>query len=129
MNSRKNASIVLLFELAGFGAIIALSWVDELIGLPYMIFGGAPHRPEFRESAMESVVVIVVAIPIILLSRRLLSRLFYLEKFLKVCAWCKRVDAGGRWVPMDRYFEAGFDQQTTHGMCPDCFAKAKDELG
>ncbi len=129
MNSRKHASIVLLFELAGFGAIIALSWLDEVIGLPYLIFGGAPHRPEFRESLMESVVVILVAIPIILLSRRLLSRLFYLEKFLKVCAWCKRVDAGGRWVAMERYFEAGFDQKTTHGMCPDCFEKAKGELG
>ncbi len=123
MNSRRRSSVVLLFELAGFVAIIALSWLDELIGVPALLFGGAPHHPEFRESAMESVVVILVAIPILLLSRRLLSRLFYLEKFLKVCAWCKRVDAGGRWLPMERYFEAGFDQKTTHGMCPDCYAK------
>ncbi len=129
MNSRKQSSVVLVCELAAFAAIIALSWLDELVGLPALLFGGAPHHPEFRDSAMESVVVILVAIPVLLLSRRLLSRLFYLEKFLKVCAWCKRVDAGGRWLPMDRYFEAGFNQQTTHGMCPDCYEKAKGEIG
>ncbi len=127
--SRKHPAVVLVWELAGFAAIIALSWLDELIGLPYLLFGGAPHHPDFRESSIESVVVIHVATPILLLSRRLLSRLFYLEKFLKVCAWCKRVDAGGRWVSMDRYLEAGFEQKTTHGMCPDCYAKLTSGRG
>ncbi len=129
MNSKRHSTLVLLCETAGFLAIVALSWLDELIGLPYLLYGGAPHHPDFRESAMESVVVMVVAIPILVLSRRLLSRLFYLEKFLKVCAWCKRVDTGDRWIPMDRYFEVGFSQRTTHGMCPECFEKVKSEIG
>ena len=127
MNSTKQSSLLFLYETVGFVAIIALSWLDELIGLPYLLFGGAPHYPDFRESAMESVVVILIATPILLLSRRLVSRLFYLEKFLKVCAWCKRVDDGDRWVPMDRYL-AGFGQRTTHGMCPECYEKMKREI-
>ena len=128
MNSRKHPSRVLLYETLGFLAIIILSWLDELIGLPYLLFGGAPHHPDFRESAMETVAVLFIATPILLLSRRLVSRLFYLETFLKICAWCKRVDAGDRWVPMDMYLAEGFGQKTTHGMCPDCYAKMKSEI-
>lgn len=127
MNSPKNPSLVVLYEAVGFLAIIMLSWLDELIGLPYLLFDGAPHHPDFRESAMETMAVLFIATPILLLSRRLVSRLFYLEKFLKICAWCKRVDAGDRWVPMDKYLAAGFGQRTTHGMCPDCYAKMKNE--
>ncbi len=128
MNSKKQSSLVLLYEAAGFMAIVALSWLNERIGLPYLLFGGSPHHPDFRESAMESVVVLLVATPILVLTRRLVSRLFYLEKFLKICAWCKRVDAGDRWVPMDQYLAAGFGQRTTHGMCPDCYEKVKREI-
>jgi len=128
MNSRKHPSQVVLYETLGFLAIIILSWMDELIGLPSLLFGGAPHHPDFRESAMETMVVLIAATPILLLTRRLVSRLFYLETFLKICAWCKRVDAGGRWVPMDMYLAAGFGQRTTHGMCPECYAKIKSEI-
>ena len=128
MNSRKLPSRVLVYEAVGFLAIIILSWMDELIGLPSLLFGGAPHHPDFRESAMETMVVLIAATPILLLTRRLVSRLFYLETFLKICAWCKRVDAGGRWVPMDMYLAAGFGQRTTHGMCPECYAKIKSEI-
>ncbi len=128
MFSRKHSSVVLLYETLGFLAIIALSWLNEVIGLPYLLFGGPPHHTDFRESAMESMVVLLIAIPILMLSRRLALRLFYLEKFLKICAWCKRVDLGDRWVPMDQYLAAGFGQRTTHGMCPDCFEKVKSEI-
>lgn len=127
MNLRKHSSQVILYEALGFLAIIILSWMDELIGLPYLLFGGAPRHPDFSESAMETVVVLITATPILLLSRGLVSRLFYLEKFLKICAWCKRVDVGDRWVPMDMYLAAGFGQKTTHGMCPDCYATMKSD--
>lgn len=48
---------------------------------------------------METVVVLVIAAPILLLNRRLLSRLFSLEQFLQMC-----------------------------GMCPDWYEKAKSAL-
>ncbi len=127
-NSDKRPSHVLLYEAAGFLAIIALSWLNELTGLPYFLFGGPPHQPDLRECGMETVVVLLVAGPILLISRHLVSRLVYLEKFLKICAWCKKVDSGGRWVQMDQYL-ADFGQRSTHGMCPDCYKKAKAEIG
>ncbi len=124
----RQSSLVLLYEAVGFLAIVALSWLNELIGLPSVIFGGLPHQTDFRESAMETIVVLVVAAPILLLSRRLLSRLFYLERFLKMCAWCKRVDTGESWVPIDTYLAAGYGQRTTHGICPDCYERVKSDI-
>ncbi len=128
MITGRRSSLVLLYETLGFLAIVGLSWLDELIGLPRLLFGGAAHQPDFRESAMETVVVLAIAAPILLLNRRLVSRLFYLEKFLKICAWCKRVDTGDYWVPMDAYLAEGCGQKTTHGICPDCYEKVKGEI-
>src|SRR5436305_199634 len=81
---------VLWYEVLGFGLIVALSWANELFSLPALIFG-VPHQPNWRESASETLIVALVAIPVIALTGRLVRRLRHLEEFLRVCAWCRKV--------------------------------------
>ena len=50
------------------------------------------------------------------------ARLFHLEGFLKVCAWCQKVEHGDSWFPIAEFFQQRFDARTSHGMCPECFA-------
>ncbi len=111
---------ILLYQACAFMLIITLSWLDELASLPLRLFGA--HG--WAESAMETAVVVTVWIPSFILTRRLLARLHYLEGFLKVCAWCRRIGSGENWVPVEQYFAKGFNIQTSHGICPDC-AKAQ----
>lgn len=118
---KRSARELLWFEVAAFGLIIALSWADELLGLPARLFGG-PHRPDIGEAVLETLVILLVAVPILIHTRRVVSRPFYFEGFLRVCAWCKNVEHQGNWIPVGEFFQERFETATSHGMCPTCFA-------
>lgn len=52
-----------------------------------------------------------------------------LQTLLPMCAWCRKVrDDGSFWHSVEHYLEANSDFRVTHGMCPDCNTKMKDEL-
>ena len=127
METKTIARTVLWYEIAAFGLLVALSWANELFGIPARLFGGL-HHPNIWEACLEAFVILLVAIPIVLRTRRIVARLFYLEGFLRVCAWCQKVQHEGHWVPIAEFFQQRFDAATTHGMCPDCFA-AQSKVG
>jgi PAS domain S-box-containing protein len=43
-----------------------------------------------------------------------------LERLLSVCAHCRRVRQGDRWVRMEEYVTTHFDTTVSHGICPSC---------
>src|SRR6267378_5729202 len=96
MRTQAHVSRILWYEGLGFLAIITLSWVDELFDLTHLV-GANQFTPNWRESALETLIVVLVAIPVMILTRKLVSRLYYLEGFLRVCAWCKKVHYNGKW--------------------------------
>jgi hypothetical protein len=111
-------------EAIGFLVIITLSWANELLGLPSLIFGGG-HRVNWPESLLETIIIAWVAIPMLVLTRRLVLRLHYLEEFVRVCGWCKKMNVRGQWVPLEQFFELKFDTPTSHGICPACHAEQR----
>ncbi len=94
---------ILWYENLGFLALILLFWANELLDLPRLLFGGKT-RMNWREAALESLLALAVWLVVHLLTRRLLARLHYLERFLKVCAWCWKIGDGDDWLPMEQYF-------------------------
>jgi hypothetical protein len=122
MINRNKPQRILWYEASGFLFIIVLSWVDELFNLPSLLFGGTEHS-NWREAAMETIIVLTVWLIVFLLTRRLLARLYYLEKFLRVCAWCRKIGRGDEWLSMEQYFDKDFDVKTSHGLCPACAKK------
>lgn len=119
MIDKQKPSRILWYQSLGFVVIITLSWLDEIISLPARLFGGDTSS-NWREAALETTVALAVWLPLFLVTRRLLSRLYHVEGFIRVCAWCRRIGDGDQWLPMEEYFEKGFDQKTTHGICLDC---------
>ena len=99
MPASRHASRILAIETIGFVLIIALSWADELFGLPDLIFGSG-HRVNWPEGVLETGIILLVAVPVLALTRRLVARLHYLEGFLRVCGWCRKVSSGSEWVPV-----------------------------
>ncbi|MDA8159139.1 MAG: hypothetical protein M0T76_00220 [Desulfobacteraceae bacterium] len=119
---------ILWYENLGFLALILLFWANELLDLPRLLFGGKT-RMNWREAALESLLTLAVWLVVHLLTRRLLARLHYLERFLKVCAWCRKIGEGDDWLPMEQYFLRKFDTKTSHGICPDCAEKMLGQGG
>ena len=127
MRTSRGAPWVILAESIGFGLIILASWLDELVSLPQRLFGGTAGGRNLREAAFETAVVLLVAIPTLIFSSGVTRRLFRLEGFLRLCAWCRRIETGGKWVSLEEFFGRHFDAATSHGICPECATRVRAE--
>jgi hypothetical protein len=116
---------VFVYQSVGFLAIIALSWLDEELDLTRFVFGDLSTFPKFQASILEMLFALMVWLLVAGATRRLLERVRYLEGFMRVCAWCRRIDYGGQWVPLEEFLKRGFDTPTTHGICEECLAREK----
>ena len=54
---------------------------------------------------------------------RVVSRLSYLESFLHVCAWCRKIEYKDRWLSLEAHFTEKTGRKPSHGICPECSAK------
>ena len=122
MINRKKSRRILWYETVGFLLLIALSWLNEMVSLPHLLFGSGEHS-SLHEAMMETSALAVVWLMVYLFTKRLLGRLYHLEGFLQVCAWCRKIGHDDGWVQLETYFAKGFDIKTSHGMCPECQAK------
>lgn len=122
MDEKSPLAKVLVYQHVGFLLIIALTWLDELVVLPSMIFGDASLAFDLHNAALKMLVVLAVWFLMIGSTRRILSRVRYLEGFMRVCSWCRHVDYKGDWISMEELLEKGFHTPTTHGICPTCLA-------
>jgi hypothetical protein len=127
MKTQTYVSRILWYEAIGFLAIIVFSWINELSDLPYFL-GGVQYVPNWRESTIETLIVLLAAIPVMILTKRLVSRLRYLEGFLRICAWCKKLEHNGEWIPLEEFFEKKFQTETSHGMCLACLDEMQEKL-
>src|SRR5579859_8191786 len=127
MQVQKSGSKVLWYECFGFGLILLLSWLNKVVDLPSLLVGGSAHASKLRDSAIETVLILLIWAFVHSLTRRLVARLHYLEGMLRVCAWCRKVGHGDRWVRLEQYFAEDFQIGTTHGVCPDCLVKLEED--
>ncbi len=52
-----------------------------------------------------------------------------LSGLLTICAWCKKVrDERGYWKQADSRQDENYYGRVTHGICPDCAVKLKEEI-
>jgi hypothetical protein len=62
--------------------------------------------------------------------RAALEKVRTLEGLLPICTSCKRVrDDTGYWSQIDTYLHQHTNASLSHGFCPECAAKAFQELG
>jgi hypothetical protein len=125
MDKKKSLTRVFWYQGAGFLVIIALCFLDEFLSLSSMILHGHPYLHNFGESTVKMLLILAVWLIVVSSTRRLLLRVRQLEEFLRVCAWCHRIDFKGRWMPIEEFFQQGFDTPTTHGICPICLERNK----
>ncbi|HHY84628.1 MAG TPA: hypothetical protein GYA07_03705 [Verrucomicrobia bacterium] len=119
---------VLLYQSVGFLAIIVLSWLDELVNLRALIFEHNFYIADFQELILKMLFILAVWLLVGNATRRILEHVKYLEGFMKVCAWCRRIDYRGRWMPLEEFLQQGFDTPTSHGICKECLEIQKSIL-
>ena len=125
--SKRKVKNVLWNEAFGFSLIILLAWLTEALRIPHLIFD-EPFTPNWHRALLRSLVVVLIWTWVHLATRRLLRRLHYLEDFLRVCGWCRKVCYHDQWLTMEEYFNSKFATRTTHGMCPECLRLKVKEI-
>lgn len=109
-----------LYQNLGFLCIIVVCFLDDLLQLPSLIFSDHPFASMYRSSTLNMLLVLAVWFMVTRSTRRVLARIQYLEKFMRVCAWCRRIHFKGEWMPLEQFMQQSFDTPTTHGICTDC---------
>ncbi len=128
MENESQSKKVVIYQGVGFLAIIGVCMVDELVGLTSLILGNQPYITDFRQSILKMLLIMAVWLLVSRSTHRVLARIQYLEEFIKICAWCRRIDYKGRWMPLEEFLEQGYDTPTSHGICPDCLESQKAAL-
>ena len=119
---------IVTYQNLGFLAVIVLCYLDELLKLPSLIFSNHPFAFLYRRSTLEMLLFLAVWLLVNSSTRRLLQRVQQLEGFLRVCAWCRRIDYKGEWMRLEDFMRQGFDTPTTHGICPECLHRQHEAI-
>ena len=121
---RAYEKLILAIELFGFGSIMLLIWLDEYADLPHRFLGAPKTLPNAQEFWFETCAVLLLATVIVIATLWVFRRLRFLEDFIRVCAWCRKVEVADEWVTFEDYMKLQHDVKSTHGICPDCRANA-----
>ncbi len=123
----KGGAGVILYECAGFGFILLLSALNNLLGMSHLLVGGEGEVSRWRYGVMETVVILLIWAFVLSTTRRLLHRVRHLEGMLRVCSWCHKIGHGDKWVSLEAYFAEGLQIGTTHGICPECRERMQED--
>jgi hypothetical protein len=123
---KKKNTLLLWLADVGFLVLIALCWANQVLDLPRHLLGGTSHS-NWRESVMETILILIVWAGVRVFTKRLLRRLYYLESFPRICAWCRNLSHEDEWLPLEEYFAEGFHVEASHGICPACRARMLSE--
>jgi len=113
----------LLWQSLGFLIVIVLTWSDAFFDLTHAILG-LPHRTmDLNRTAMTTVVIVFLWMLSAYKIYRVVSRLSYLESFLHVCAWCRKIEYKDQWLSLEDHFMEQTGGKASHGICPECSAR------
>jgi hypothetical protein len=126
-HTHEQSNTILWIMAFGFSILIACSGRTEVARVPHFLFG-EPFTPNWHRAILRTIVISLIWTWVHLATGRLLKRLHYLEEFLRICGWCRKVCYEGDWLTLEDYFNSKFATQTSHGMRPECLKKGVQEL-
>ncbi|GEM_PF-775925 len=112
---------VLLLEILAFELILLFIWLGEYFDFSHLLYGAPPSPFDWQNSLMLSVWILLVMGFILVITRVFFKQIRYLEGFLPVCSFCKKIRLDdGRWVPIEEFMQIRTSVKMTHSLCPPC---------
>jgi hypothetical protein len=113
----------LLWQSLGFLVIVVLTWSDALFDLAHAVLGRPARNMDLGRTAITTFVIVLLWVFSAYKIYRVVSRLSYLESFLHVCAWCRKIEYHEEWLSLEEHFRHHTGGQASHGICPQCSAR------
>lgn len=72
---------------------------------------------------IEGMYIVVLCVFTSYLSWRFLKEIKFLEGFLPICSYCKKIRKENEWTSLEAYMSEHSEALLSHGLCPDCVEK------
>lgn len=129
LTKRKILGAAVIFQIVGYLALIFLIVGNEVLDIPHAVFG-SPETPTNRmEVLLETGIIVVLGAVSIAISVRHIRRIKFLEGFLPICATCRKIRSGDKWMTLEDYMSRHSEALLTHGICPECAGAMLEEDG
>ena len=117
----------LFWQSLGFLIMVVLTWSDAIFDWAHVVLG-LPHREvDINRTAIITVVIVLLWMFSGYKIYLVVSRLSYLESFLHVCAWCRKIEHNSQWLSLEAHFAQKTGGKVSHGICPECAEKVTRE--
>ena len=123
MTKNKLTARTISYQLIGYGVLLFLIAGDELFDFPHHIFGVPATPVNWAETFIEGSYIVLLCVFTVYLSVRYLKRIKFLEGFLPICSFCKKIRKENEWTALEKYMRDHSEALFSHGVCPDCAAK------
>jgi hypothetical protein len=124
MKNLKTRDWALVAGEAGLFFIVTIVlWLDEYMDLPYRVLGAAPTPYRPQEYILETVSILIVAVVVITITALTMRRARKVERFLRVCAWCRKIWVDDKWVSLEEYALKMHSLKSSHGICDECVTR------
>ena len=113
----------ILYQLIGYGALLLLIVGDEVLDLPHNVFGFPATPINWIEIVIESISFLVLAVFSVYLTYSFLQEIKFLEGFIPICSFCKKIRDNDTWKSLEEYVGDHSEALFSHGLCPECSEK------
>jgi hypothetical protein len=110
----------LLWQSLGFLIVVVLTWSDALFDLTHVLLGFENRAMDLNRTMITTVVILLLWMFSAYKVYLVVSRLSYLESFLHVCAWCRKIEYKNQWLSLEAHFREKTGREASHGICPEC---------
>ncbi len=124
---RDGLFFVAFWQLMTFIMLILLIWVNEIMDLSSLWFGVHASDVNLYRGCVLSIGVIVVAI--VTVGHTYVQQKRIITGLLTVCSCCRKIRVDeGLWEQMDEYVSDHSLALISHGLCPHCFDRMKQDI-
>lgn len=110
-----------------FVILVLVVWLNEMIDISSLWFGGPASEMNVFRGCMLSVVASVVGI--VTVGHTYLQQKRIIRGLLTVCAECRKIRVQEEvWEQLDEYISDHSLALISHGICPHCFEKKQEEI-
>lgn len=128
LSNKSITNKLIVYEITGFIVVIISDWIVALFDPPYNKFKPAFSLVVIKETALETVIHLILCIIVVYWTMKLIKKLKYLEGFMVICANCKRIRIDENWVQIEKIISDNSNLMLSHGICDDCSEKLYGDI-
>ena len=123
-----SVTYVALWQGAGFILLLLLVWFNELVDMPAIMAGRPALPPDVYRGCISTAGVLFAAI--VTIGHTYLQHRNVVSGLLTICCYCHKIQLNKTmWQRIEEYIGKHSTALFTHGVCPECFEKAKQDAG